>query len=70
MVTWMRYFGTDRSHKCTWNRESGRDPTIGVYDMNRNIVVVDALNRIADILERVVKWTVIYKRIQLSTILV
>ena len=51
----MRYFGADRSHECTWNRESGRDPTIGVYDMNRNIVVINTLNRIADILIQVNK---------------
>lgn len=47
----MRDFASNRSHERGRDGKSGGNPTVGIDDMDRNIVIIDALNRIADILQ-------------------
>ncbi len=48
--TWMRDFTSNLPHERSWDGESRRNPAIGIDDMDRNIVVIDALDWISDIL--------------------
>ena len=46
----MRDFASNRPHERSRDGKSGGDPAIGIDDMDGDIVIIDALNRIADIL--------------------
>lgn len=46
----MRDFTSNLPHERSWDGESRRNPAIGIDDMDRNIVVIDALDWISDIL--------------------
>ena len=46
----MRDFASDRPHERGRDGKSGGNPTVGIDDMDGNIVIIDALNRVADIL--------------------
>jgi len=46
----VRDFASDRPHERGRDGKSGGNPTVGIDDMDGNIVIIDALNRVADIL--------------------
>ena len=48
----MRYFFADGSHERFRNGEGGGDPAVGVDHVDGHVVVVDALDRITDVLRR------------------
>ena len=50
VVTWMRNFASNCPHERGRDGKSGGNPTVGIDDMDGNIVIIDALNRISDIL--------------------
>lgn len=46
VFTWVRDFTSYGPHKRRRDGESSRDPAVCVDNMDRNIIIVDALNRV------------------------
>ena len=49
-LTWLRNFRAHLPHERTGNGEGGRDPAVGVDDVDGHVIVIDTLNGAANIL--------------------